>query len=50
MDDLTVDLAQGVGLGFGLALPFGQVRLELAYPLSDEGSSQYFYLTVGADL
>jgi translocation and assembly module TamA len=50
MDDLSVDLAHGVGLGVGLALPFGQVRVELAYPLSDEGSSQYFNLTVGADL
>lgn len=50
MDDLKVDLAHGIGLGVGVALPFGQVRVELAYPLSDEGSSQYFYLTVGADL
>ncbi len=50
MDDLEVDLAQGVGFGFGVALPFGQVRLELAYPLSDDGSSQYVFLTVGADL
>ncbi len=50
MDDLKVDLAHGIGLGVGVALPFGQVRVELAYPLSDEGSSQFFYLTVGADL
>jgi translocation and assembly module TamA len=50
MDDLEVDLADGIGAGIGLALPFGQIRVELAYPLSDEGSSQYFYLAVGADL
>ena len=50
MDDISVDLAHGVGAGVGLALPFGQVSIELAYPLSDDGSSQYFYLTVGADL
>ena len=50
MDDLKVDLAHGIGAGVGVALPFGQIRLELAYPLSDEGTSQYFYLTVGADL
>jgi len=50
MDDLKVDLAHGIGAGVGLALPFGQIKVELAYPLSDEGTSQYFYLTVGADL
>jgi len=50
MDDLKVDLAHGIGAGVGVALPFGQVRLEVAYPLSDEGTSQYFYLIVGADL
>ena len=50
MDDLKVDLAHGVGIGAGVALPFGQIRVELAYPLSDEGTEQYFYLTVGADL
>ena len=50
MDDLKVDLAQGVGMGVGIALPFGQIRMEVAYPLSDEGTEQYFYLTVGADL
>ena len=50
MDDISVDLALGFGAGVGLALPFGQVSMEIAFPLSDDGSSQYFYLTVGADL
>jgi len=50
MDDLSVELVQGIGVGIGVVLPFGQVKIELAYPLSDEGSPQYFYLNVGADL
>lgn len=50
MDDINVDLAHGVGAGVGLVLPFGQARLEVAYPLNDEGESQYVYLSVGADL
>lgn len=50
MDDLGVDLAHGIGAGVGLSLPFGQIRLEGAYPLNDEGEAQYVYLSVGADL
>ena len=50
MDDINVDLAHGVGAGVGLVLPFGQARLEFAYPLNDEGEAQYVYLSVGADL
>jgi translocation and assembly module TamA len=50
MIDPDVELAHGVGVGVGLALPFGQVRLEAAYPLNDAGSPQYVYLNVGADL
>jgi translocation and assembly module TamA len=50
MNDIEVDLAQGVGAGIGFVLPFGQARLEVAYPLNDEGDAQYFYLSVGADL
>ncbi len=50
MDDINVDLAHGVGAGIGLVLPFGQARLEFAYPLNDEGEAQYVYLSVGADL
>ncbi len=50
MDDLSVDLAHGIGAGVGLVLPFGQARLEFAYPLNDEGVAQYVYLSVGADL
>jgi translocation and assembly module TamA len=50
MDDLSVDLAHGIGAGIGLRLPFGQVKLEGAYPLNDLGDSQYVYLSVGADL
>lgn len=51
LDDWSsLNLAQGIGVGVGLALPFGQARLELAYPLSDEGSPQYVYIRIGADL
>ncbi len=50
MDDVAVDLAHGVGVGVGVALPFGQARLELAYPLSDDGSVQYVSISIGADL
>ena len=50
MDDFTVDFAHGLGVGVGLALPFGQARLDLAYPLRDLGSAQYVFITVGTDL
>jgi len=50
MNEIEVDLAHGVGVGLGFVLPFGQARLELAYPLNDEGEAQYVYLSVGADL
>jgi translocation and assembly module TamA len=50
MDDFSVDFAHGVGVGIGLALPFGQARLEVAYPLREMGNSQYVFLSVGADL
>jgi translocation and assembly module TamA len=50
MNDINVDLAHGVGAGIGVVLPFGQARLEFAYPLNDEGEAQYVYLSVGADL
>jgi translocation and assembly module TamA len=50
MDDFEVDLVDGVGIGIGVALPFGRARLDLAYPLQNEGRSQAVYLSVGADL
>ncbi|MBE0583851.1 MAG: outer membrane protein assembly factor [Desulfofustis sp.] len=50
MDDFEVELVDGIGIGIGVALPFGQARLELAYPLQSEGRSQAVYLSVGADL
>ncbi len=50
MDDFSVNLAHAVGATVGVILPFGQVTLELAYPLSEMGSKQYVFVTVGADL
>jgi len=50
LEDPTIDLAHGVGFGVGLALPFGQARLDLAYPINDEGTAQYVFFRVGTDL
>jgi len=50
MDDPTIDLAHGIGIGVGIELPFGKATLDFAYPLTDEGSSQYVFFSVGADL
>lgn len=50
MNHWSLDLAQGVGIGAGVVLPFGQVKLELAYPLNDDGTAQYVFISVGADL
>jgi len=50
LDDFSTDLAHSVGISLGLKLPFGQATLELAYPLSEMGSKQYVFISVGADL
>ncbi len=50
MNEWPPDLAQGIGVGAGVVLPFGQVKLELAYPLTDDGTAQYVFIRVGADL
>lgn len=50
MDDPNIDLAHGVGIGVGIELPFGKATLDFAYPLTVEGSSQYVFFSVGADL
>lgn len=49
MNEWSLDLAQGVGVGAGVVLPFGQVKLELAYPLTEDGTAQYVFIRVGAD-
>lgn len=50
MDSMNVDLKQSVGLGGRIALPFGQIRLDVAFPLAEEDFSYRFHLNVGADL
>ncbi|SHO48801.1 autotransporter assembly complex protein TamA [Desulfopila aestuarii] len=50
MDDLSIDLKNGVGGGFRYRLPFGQVRVDIASAISEEGSPFRLHLTVGADL
>jgi translocation and assembly module TamA len=50
MDNWSKDLAQGIGVGVGLVLPFGHATLELAYPLDDQGTAQYLFIRVGTDL
>jgi len=49
-DDLSLDFSQGVGAGVRFRLPFGQIRLDLASGLSEDGSPLRIHLTVGGDL
>jgi len=49
-DDLSLDFSQGVGAGARFRLPFGQIRLDLASGLTDDGSPFRVHLTVGGDL
>ncbi len=49
-DDLDLDFYQGAGAGVRLRLPFGQVRLDVASAITQEGQPFRLHLTVGADL
>ncbi len=50
LDDIEADLKHGVGVGVRLTLPFGQVRLDVASALSEDGNPLRVHLSVGADL
>ena len=50
MDDLSINLKQGVGLGFRFRLPFGQVRVDVASAIQEDGMPLRLHLTVGSDL
>jgi translocation and assembly module TamA len=50
MDDLSIDFKNGVGAGFRYRLPFGQVRVDAASAISEDGTPFRLHLTVGADL
>ncbi|MGR0481962.1 MAG: autotransporter assembly complex protein TamA [Candidatus Electronema sp. V4] len=49
-DNIDADLQQGVGIGARMTLPFGQIRLDLADPISEGSFSVRIHLTLGADL
>jgi len=50
LDAIEADLKHGVGLGVRMTLPFGQIRLDVASALSDDGDPVRIHLSVGADL
>jgi len=50
MDDLSIELEQGVGVGARYRLPFGQVRIDVASAISEDNMPFRVHLTVGADL
>ncbi len=49
-DDLQLDFYQGAGVGVRFRLPFGQVRVDIASAITEEGQPFRLHLTVGADL
>ena len=49
-DDIEDDLKQGAGVGVRMSLPFGQIRVDVASALSEEGQPFRLHLSVGADL
>ena len=49
-DDLSLDFSQGVGAGIRFRLPFGQIRLDLASAITEDGNPLHVHLTVGGDL
>ena len=49
-DDLDLDFYQGAGVGVRFRLPFGQVRLDVASAITEDGQPFRLHLTVGADL
>ncbi len=49
-DDLSLDFSQGVGAGVRFRLPFGQIRLDLASAITEDGYPLHVHLTVGGDL
>ncbi len=49
-DDLSLDFSQGVGAGIRYRLPFGQIRLDVASAITEDGNPIRIHLTVGGDL
>ena len=50
LDNIEADLKHGVGGGIRMAVPFGQIRLDVASALSEDGNPFRVHLSVGADL
>ncbi len=49
-DDLSLDFSQGVGGGVRYRLPFGQIKLDVASAITEDGNPIRFHLSVGGDL
>jgi translocation and assembly module TamA len=49
-DDLALDFSQGVGGGVRYRLPFGQIKLDVASAITEDGNPIRIHLTVGGDL
>ncbi len=49
-DSINLDLKKSVGIGGRIALPFGQIRLDIAMPLMEDSHSFRLHLNIGADL
>ena len=50
VNDLSEDLGEGVGGGIRYKLPFGQIRLDLASAVSEEGNPLRIHFSIGGDL
>lgn len=48
-DDLNLNFFQGVGGGVRFRLPFGQIRLDVASAISEDGNPLRFHFMVGGD-
>jgi translocation and assembly module TamA len=48
-DDLNLDFFQGVGGGVRFRLPFGQIRLDVASAITEDGTPLRIHFTVGGD-
>jgi len=48
-DDLSLNFSQGAGGGIRFRLPFGQIRLDIASAITENGNPVRFHLTVGGD-
>ncbi len=49
-DDLSLDFSQGVGGGVRYRLPFGQIKVDMASAITEDGNPIRMHLTVGGDL